>query len=202
MQSMSMTAQLIFDKTSKGQEEIATRKHHLPSRLRSLLVLVDGKTNVEGLIKKVAGLGLNEESIAELLEQEFIAPHEAEMAAHADVPPPPPPVKAAPAAPAPAAAAAAATPAAPPQAAPETSAASVLPEGQTQFEALYHFYTTTIKSTLGLRGFTMQLKVERCASIDDFRALRTAYIEAVQKSKGDEMARSLDARLSQLLSAG
>jgi len=198
-----MTAQLIFDKTSKGQEEIATRKHHLPSRLRSLLVLVDGKTNVEGLIKKVAGLGLNEESIAELLEQEFIAPHEANMAAAAEAAQTIQAIQAASAAkppqPAPAPAAPGIQPAEPAQAA---ASPAVLPEGQTQFEALYHFYTTTIKTTLGLRGFTMQLKVERCASIDDFRALRATYIEAVQKSKGDEMARSLDARLSQLLSAG
>ena len=177
---MSMTAQLVFDKTSKGQEEIATRKHGLPSRLRSLLVLIDGKTSVEGLVKKVAGLGLSEESIAELLEHEFIAPHDGVM-----------PVQAA-----------AAPDVLPPSAPADPPKATVLPEGQSQFEALYHFYTTTIKSTLGLRGFTMQMKVERCASIDDFRALREAYVEAVQKSKGDEMARSLAARLEQLLSLG
>jgi hypothetical protein len=192
---MSMTTQLVFDKTTKGQEEIATRKHGLPSRLRSLLVLIDGKTSVEGLVKKVAGLGLNEESIAELLEQEFIAPHESMASAAtpaASVVQPTPPI------PAPLPAAAAPAPAAPHT----ESAASVLPEGQTQFEALYHFYTTTIKSTLGLRGFTMQMKVERCANIDDFRALRASYVEAVQKSKGDEMARSLGARLDQLLNLG
>ena len=192
---MSMTAQLIFDKTAKGQEEIATRKHGLPSRLRSLLVLVDGKTSVEGLIKKVIGLGLNEESIAELLEQEFIAPHESSAVMTTPI------TKAPPAPPSPASAAT--QPSAPleaPTSAPEPAA--VLPEGETQFQALYHFYTTTIKSTLGLRGFTMQMKVERCANIDDFRALRPAYVEAVQKSKGDEMARSLGARLDQLLSLG
>ncbi|HEX8955546.1 MAG TPA: hypothetical protein VF798_04695 [Burkholderiaceae bacterium] len=183
---MSVTAQLVFDKTPKGQEEIATRKHGLPSRLRSLLVLVDGKTNVEGLVKKVAGLGLNEESIAELLEQEYIAPHEGAASIQA-----PPPAQAKPPAPAPVTSA--------PEASPATT---VLPEGETQFEALYHFYTTTIKSTLGLRGFAMQMKVERCANIDDFRALRQTYVEAVQKSKGDEMARSLGARLDQLLSLG
>jgi len=182
-----MTANLIFDKTVKGQEEIATRKHGLPSRLRSLLVLVDGKTAVEDLVKKVAGLGLNEESIAELLEQEFIALHGDGM-------------------PAPPAPAAAVTPAAPiPAAAPAASAAAgpataILPEGETQFQALYHFYTTTIKSTLGLRGFALQLKVERCGNIADFKALRQPYVDAVLKSKGAEMARSLGDRLDHLLS--
>jgi hypothetical protein len=186
---MSMTTQLVFDKTSKGQEEIATRRHGLPSRLRSLLVLIDGKTSVESLIKKVAGLGLSEESIAELLEHEYIVPHEGAAPAHAAHPTAPIP---------PAAHTAPLT--APAAKAPSSPA--VLPEGETQFEALYHFYTTTIKSTLGLRGFTMQMKVERCANIEDFRTLRSAYVEAVQKSKGDEMARSLGARLDQLLNLG
>src|SRR5205807_9040454 len=39
-------------------------------------------------------------------------------------------------------------------------------------------YTTLFRS--------LQLKVERAASIDDFRELRQAYVEAVLKSKGEE----------------
>jgi hypothetical protein len=78
-------------------------------------------------------------------------------------------------------------------------ATAILPEGETQFQALYHFYTTTIKSTLGLRGFTLQLKVERCGNIEDFKALRQTYVDAVLKSKGAEMARSLGDRLDHLL---
>jgi hypothetical protein len=50
----------VFDKTEKGREEIATRKHHLAPRLRTLLVLIDGKQGKEELLKKVAGLGLGE----------------------------------------------------------------------------------------------------------------------------------------------
>jgi NaMN:DMB phosphoribosyltransferase len=78
----------------------------------------------------------------------------------------------------------------------------VLPPGENQFEAIYHFYTETIKSTIGLRGYGLQLKVEKAASIDDFRALRQAYLEAVLKAKGNEMARSLRSRLDQLLYLG
>ena len=49
-------ANMIYDKTEKGHDEIHTRRNHLASRLRSLLVLVDGKTNDDLLLKKVAGL--------------------------------------------------------------------------------------------------------------------------------------------------
>lgn len=167
---------LIFDKTDKGREEIATRKHHLATRLRTLLLLVDGKHSAENLLKKVSGLGLNEQAIAELLESELI--HAVETA----------PV-AAPAAPEPVETAAAPEP------------AGILPKGESQFQALYNFYTETIRSTIGLRGYALQLKVERCASIDDFRELRQDYLEAVLKAKGNEMARSLRDRLDKLLSA-
>ncbi|MEA5097819.1 MAG: hypothetical protein VB032_04710 [Burkholderiaceae bacterium] len=62
----------IFEKTDKGREEIATRKYQLSSRLRSLLVMVDGKQTMAELLKKVAPLSLNEQNITELLETQFI----------------------------------------------------------------------------------------------------------------------------------
>jgi hypothetical protein len=41
--------------------------------------------------------------------------------------------------------------------------------------------------------------VEKAASIDDFRALRLPYLQAVYKAKGSEMALSLRDRLDHLL---
>jgi hypothetical protein len=61
-----------LDKTDKGREEIATRQHHLAPRLRTLLLLIDGKHPVEYLLSKVAGLGLTEESLTELIDAGFI----------------------------------------------------------------------------------------------------------------------------------
>ncbi|AMP00909.1 hypothetical protein CAter10_3394 [Collimonas arenae] len=55
---------------------------------------------------------------------------------------------------------------------------------------------------IGLRGYGLQLKVERASSVQDFRELRQAYLEAVLKSKGEEIARSLRGRLDQLLYLG
>jgi hypothetical protein len=170
----------VFDKTEKGREEIATRKHHLAPRLRTLLVLIDGKQSKEELLKKVAGIGLGEEGIEELANNGFIEIPAASQPATV------------------------AEPAAPPEK-PDVAAAqtdAVLPEGESQFQAIYHFYTETIKSTIGLRGYGLQLKVEKAATIDDFRALRQPYLEAVLKTKGNEMARSLRNRLDQLLYLG
>ena len=56
--------------------------------------------------------------------------------------------------------------------------------------------------SIGLRGYTLQLKVEKAGSIDEFRALRDPYLEAVLKAKGKEIARSVRTRLDQLLYMG
>ncbi|MBC3879978.1 hypothetical protein H8K35_06425 [Undibacterium sp. LX40W] len=61
-----------YDKTGKGREEIATRKYQLPTRLRSLLVLVDGRQSDDDLLQKMAALGLNELSLQKLEVEGYI----------------------------------------------------------------------------------------------------------------------------------
>ncbi|HEY0847788.1 MAG TPA: hypothetical protein VGE12_20650, partial [Noviherbaspirillum sp.] len=156
----------IFDKTDKGREEISTRKYQLAPRLRTLLVLVDGKQPKDELLKKVTGIGLTEESIEELVNNGFIQAIAA--------PEPPTPVEATPTE-------------EPAQQAQKASGNGILPEGQTQFQAIYQFYNETIRSTIGLRGYALQLKVEKAATIDELRELRKPYLEAVLKAKGNEM---------------
>jgi hypothetical protein len=178
---------LIYDKSDKGREEIATRKYGLAPKIRPLLVLVDGKHSGQALIKKFGFMGLSEEVIKDLVQNGYVTGV------------------------APAAGAATALPAAnEPSAAPQQAVAAqeqdvgdgILEPGETQYQAVYNFYTHTIKSTVGLRGFMLQLKVEKCSAIEDFRALRAPYLEAVFKAQGDEMARSLRSRLDQLLYLG
>jgi hypothetical protein len=184
---------IIFDKTERGRTEIATRGQTVAPRLRTLLLLVDGKTGSDELLRKVAGLGLGQEHLDELLQAGLIQASAdtgnassnasnttsnniaaAEAAVAKEIPPPAPPLP----------------------------LEQVLPPGQTQFEAIYHFYNDTIKSMIGLRGYGLQLKVERASSIQDFRELRQQYLEAVLKAKGEEIARSLRGRLDQLLYLG
>jgi len=191
----------VFDKTEKGREEIATRKYHLSPRVRSLLVMIDGKQSADELLKKVAGIGLNEQAIVDLLQDGFIKETAASAAAVAAIPiiATASSTEIGPDIPAPAVPGAG-SPATVPVSSPASQA--LLPEGQTQFEAIYRFYNETIKSTIGLRGYALQLKVEKAASIEDFRLLRKPYLEAVEKAKGQEMARSLRDRLDKLLYLG
>jgi hypothetical protein len=164
----------LFDKTDKGREEISTRCHHLAPRMRTLLLLVDGKSTVDQVLKKVAGLGLDEAALIELLDQQFI--HEAVTTnaisatnqLHAD-------------------------------SAAEVSDAPASISTDTQLQKLHQFFSATIKSTLGLRGFPLQLKADRATSLDDFIALREPYLAAVLKAAGQEMQRILADRLDLIL---
>ena len=163
----------IYDKTAKGKEEIATRKHQLATRLRTLLVLIDGRRTEEELLRNVAGLGLGASALAELVEHGYIvlATSYASLAEPlpADTGPAQPPI-------------------------PE-------PVQIAQFQSIYDFYNKTIKNTIGLRGFTLQLKVEKASSVAELRELRQAYIEAVQKARGSETAAALARQLDHLLGA-
>ena len=162
----------IYDKTAKGKEEIATRKYQLATRLRTLLVLIDGRRTEEELLRNVAGLGLGASALAELVEHGYIvlATSYASLAEPSLAEPPAPsPV-------------------------PE-------PAQYAQFQAIYDFYNNTIKNTIGLRGFTLQLKVEKASSVAELRELRQAYIEAVQKARGSETAAALARQLDHLLGA-
>ncbi|WP_332877759.1 hypothetical protein [Massilia sp. S19_KUP03_FR1] len=205
----------VYEKTDKGREEIATRKHHLSVRLRSVLVMIDGRRPVSELLQHLAKLGLDKTSFDELVTQEFIHSLPCAEDDVVDVAPVvarvPPGLRrmhklhggavklgeldlvsvdgvidVAPQAVAP--------PAAPP------SVFAELPAGDTErFKSVHRFYNETIRGNLGLRGFALQLKVERADTLDDLRALRAPYLEAVKKTKGNEMAQALDARLLSLL---
>ena len=203
----------IFDKTDKGREEIITRKYRLQHRLRSLLVLIDGKKTTPELLQKVSGLGLDMQSLEELVDGEFIEGvaivPESEMeqliAANPAPVAPPPVAKVAEAV----AVVEFEAPAAPADnggngggngAAKSKGVGGMM--SPAAFTALQTFFNQTIKSMVGLRGFTLQLKAERAHTLDEFRALREPYLAAIQKAKGNEIMISLRDRLDQLLRDG
>lgn len=173
----------IFDKTAKGRAEISTRQFQLPAKIRTLLVMIDGKRPLAELFKQTQGLGLSQENIDYLLDEGFIA----EVAEASNIPEP------------------VATPIVPSlPSLPSAPSASTAPPVQQmddvkRLQALHNFFNSTIKSTLGLRGFALQLKTERAATLQEFADLRRPYVEAVNKAKGREMAISLRDRLDQLL---
>jgi hypothetical protein len=68
----------VYTKTTKGQEAIATRSHGLVGRLRSLLILVDGKRPQSALHALASGFGDVPAMLAELLDNGFITSPQAQ----------------------------------------------------------------------------------------------------------------------------
>lgn len=79
----------IYRKTDKGAEEIKSRAHGLPSRIRPLLILIDGKLAVEDLLRRAPDRAVVGEQLQTLAAGGFIEP-----LAAAVVPPAPTPVAA------------------------------------------------------------------------------------------------------------
>lgn len=206
----------VYDKTDKGREEIATRKYQIPARMRTLLVLVDGRRPLESLLSNVAGLGLGAQHVDDLLAQQFIRLLPGSMPV-ATAPGP----AAADALPASARARAAARQAARLAALPATSedsasaeveqaiddaiassapiASAAAADPAEQFRQVYAFYNRNIKTVIGLRGVMLQLKVEKAVGLDELRELRTAFLQAAIKAKGGELALALREELDGML---
>lgn len=69
-----MDLRAIYSKTAKGQEELATRAYKLPSRVRNLLIMVDGTASGEQIVETTSILGNSADFFSLLVEEGFIAP--------------------------------------------------------------------------------------------------------------------------------
>ncbi|RZT95222.1 hypothetical protein [Rivibacter subsaxonicus] len=144
----------IYRKTDKGQAEIATRVHHLAPRLRSGLIMVDGKRTDEELRKMI--LPPADETLQALIKDGFIEA----IAVTADRPSP----RATPAAgdPQPAAA--------PAQSAPTAPVLAALTADEVRKRAV-----RWINDKLGPVGEGLSIRLEKAKSRED---LRTALASA------------------------
>lgn len=70
-----MDSNLIYIKTTSGEEAMHQRTRVMQRNLRMVLILVDGKSTVADLVSKIGNPQLTEASLLELEEGGFIAPH-------------------------------------------------------------------------------------------------------------------------------
>lgn len=73
-----MNLQAVLKKTGKGVEEIETRRHKLEQKLRTLLIVVNGKATGADLVRQFEQIGDIRPMLEQLLAEGFI---EAQMAA-------------------------------------------------------------------------------------------------------------------------
>jgi len=214
----------IYQKTEAGQEEIRTRARKLDHKLRALLLIVNGERAKSALLAQVGGMGVAEEAFDTLLALGLIAP----LPDPARQAPPSSGASGAPAA-RPGRQAGVRKPAdtnlfaaysgfnsaggkgtddrveerdvlADTTIAPAMSpVAAGTPAGADGYKRLYHFYTDVIGNHLGLRGYVLQVKVEKASTVVELAALRDTLGTALQKSKGEITAHAIIDQLDDLL---
>jgi hypothetical protein len=173
----------IYYKTAKGMEEIIARRTSIDPRLNSALVLVDGKRSARLISEALKQAGLPADAMEMLLYGGFIevkkvVPAPSVSATASD------PQALATSHSTDASSDNAATVVSPIDA--EAAAKSKL--ARKSFQALYEFMVSTTKESLGLRGFPLQLRIERAADVIALTELVAPISESIAKRRGLQQA--------------
>jgi|SRR5688572_19924227 hypothetical protein len=67
-----MNPESVLEKTTKGAEEIETRKHKLDAKLRPILIAVNGKLSAAELMSRFASMGDAGALLDDLVKQGFV----------------------------------------------------------------------------------------------------------------------------------
>ncbi|MFA9439188.1 hypothetical protein ACDA63_06070 [Uliginosibacterium sp. sgz301328] len=167
----------ILVKTEAGQQEIQDRKLRLTPRQRTLLVTVDGKQTGTRLLETLAPAGVTEDMLMSLIEQGLVVPGGGVDGGGSP-------------------ATVATTLAASPTAG-HVAVAEPATDSQ-RLQALYGVFDVTIRA-FGMRGFMLQLQLEKAASIDDYRSLAGNVLSVLDKSKGERAVSDFMSQVKPLL---
>ncbi|MBN6112175.1 hypothetical protein [Xanthomonas bonasiae] len=169
-----------YAKTDAGRQEIADRARRLPAQLRSILLVVDGHKDDSALQQIVAGLHAPEDALAQLQQMGLIARGGDASASTAS------------------AASSSISPSGTPPAA-ATSAGAIHPlaspgdapvshEAAQRYSHLYDAMSEAVRKYLGLKGYFMQLRIERCSDAAALEALLPEFTAALGKAKSPALA--------------
>lgn len=154
----------IYRKTAKGVAEIDTRAHRLVPRLRSALIMVDGRKTDDELSRMI--LADPAGTLASLLADGFIEV----LATLADRPPAPPAALA-----------------------PERSPAAK-PSATASFEALRRDAVRQLTDQLGPAAETVAIKIERTKTMPELQPLLVQGAQILRNMRGAAVAEAFAAR--------
>ena len=171
------------NKTDAGRDEIQSRTLKLPNGLRSILLMVDGQRNVAQLRGVATGLKAPDDALQQLQAMGLIAvPQSLAAAAAATI-------------------REAARPQPANEPAPATPAPASEPSAANGYSALYTLMSDTVREHLGLRGYFLQLKVERCTDVGELIALLPDFSTALGKARDTDFAVEMERRFRALAQA-
>jgi hypothetical protein len=161
-----------FVKTQTGSAELLARTGQLSARVRTMLIMVDGRRSAAELQQSGATLGAPDGFLQTLLDLGLI-----ELA---------PRVRSA---------AMQATQQSPAPTTPVTAPAS----DAERFQAARKFMNDSAVDAAGFRAFFFTLKIERCFNQADLLGLMPDYTRLITKGSGFEAAKILETRLREML---
>jgi hypothetical protein len=167
-----------YAKTDAGRQEIADRARRLPAQLRSILLVVDGHKDDHALQQIVVGVHAPDDALAQLQQMGLIrrggdasaAPSPAISTSSAS-----PPASAA----MPVDAAIASLP---------SDDAPLASDAVQRYTRLYEAMSQAVRQHLGLKGYFMQLKIERCSDAAALEALLPQFTAALGKARSPALA--------------
>jgi hypothetical protein len=171
------------NKTDAGRDEILQRTRKLPNVLRSILLLVDGQRSAGQLRDVIAGLRGPPDGLEQLRALGLV-----------DVPQTM------------AAVAAASIPGRVTGQFFTAAVTTAMGPGPTAgsgggYAPLYTQMSETVREHLGLRGYFLQLKIERCTDVDELLALLPDLSTALAKTHSVGFAGEMERRLRSLATA-
>lgn len=149
-----------FAKTEAGRQEIDARTRRLPTALRSILLMVDGQRTDAELRSLIDGLKAPADALEQLEAMGLIADSWKVANGTPRPPAPPAPAKAAQAEPQP------------------------VRDSAQEYRWLYDRMSGAVGRYLGLKGYFLQLKIERCADLQSLQTVLPELEAALRKARG------------------
>lgn len=159
---------VVFSKTVLGTEELQQRQMRLHPRVRSLLVMVDGKQPADQLVAALAAAGVTAEHLQQLREAGLIEPVSPAQAA---------------------------TPQAGNVGLLSELPQQVSADESSRKMSLYRIYGEVIRTAFGPKGASLQKKLDAAASIADYFTLGNEIIVALNQSQRVEQAAEFKSRV-------
>jgi len=170
---------IIYRKTARGLAEVETRVYKLSPRLRSVLIMIDGKRSDVEILQLLPQAA---DALAALVQEDFIA----EYTRTAFVP-------------AGAAGGSSTAPASAPPAAPaatEAAERTIIRGHQPTFEAMRRDLLGAFTERLGPAGEGMAVRLARARNETEFRALLPGAVQLISTLQGRESADAFMARIN------
>ncbi|MET0289653.1 MAG: hypothetical protein ABW178_08505 [Pseudoxanthomonas sp.] len=151
-------ATTVFIKTAAGRQEIEQRTRKLAAGVRSILLMIDGQRTLDELDAMIEALHAPPDTMAQLLVAGLAKPVEAGAVAVSEA-----------------------------EEASHAAAATLSPAAQ-RYIFLYTLLSDSIRAHLGLKGYFLQLKVERATDADALLLLLPDIRDALAKVKKVQFA--------------